>query len=253
VSPRRYLPAGVLFIALAGCHHASSGAAASSRVSPNASYSTAMTPPNVLSAEESAQGFKLLFDGTSTNGWRGYRSPTMPSGWQAVNGSLTRVSETSDIISVDEYENFDLRLQWKIPPGGNSGVMYHVTEQGDATYTSGPEMQVLDDAGHPDGRNRLTSAGSDYGLYAAPAGIVNPAGQWNDFRIVVRGAHVEHWMNGVKVVEYELWSPDWQQRVHASKFAQWPEYGMAHRGHIALQGDHPGAVEYRSIRIRVLH
>ncbi len=247
----RALAGFALLGGLAACHHASSG-----RVTPsfsgNPSEATAMTPPNVLSAEESAQGFHLLFDGVTTNGWRGYRSPVMPSGWQVVDGCLTRVSETTDIITTGEYENFDLRLQWKIPPGGNSGVMYHVTEQGEATYESGPEMQVLDDAGHPDGRNRLTSAGSDYGLYAAPAGIVNPAGQWNDYRIVVRGPHVEHWMNGVKVVEYELWSEDWQNRVHASKFAQWPIYGLAHRGHIALQGDHPGAVCYRSIRIKVL-
>ena len=217
-----------------------------------AQATTSATPPNVLTSEELAQGFRLLFDGTTTNGWRGYRSPVMPPGWAAVDGNLTRVSRTTDIISVNEYENFELRLSWRIPPGGNSGIMYHVTEQGEATYTSGPEMQVLDDSGHADGRNRLTSAGSDYGLYAAPAGVVHRAGEWNDVRIIVNGAHVEHWMNGVKVVEYTLWSDEWRRLVQASKFAQWPEYGMAHRGHIALQGDHDGAVAYRSIRIRVL-
>jgi hypothetical protein len=208
--------------------------------------------PNVLSAEESAQGFRLLFDGTSTRGWRGYRQPSMPEGWAAVDGALTRVARTTDIITIDEFENFELRLSWRIPPGGNSGIMYHVTEQGEAPYTSGPEMQVLDDSGHADGRNRLTSAGSLYGLYAAPAGVVHRAGEWNDVRIIVRGPHVEHWMNGVKVVEYELWSPEWRRKVQASKFSQWPEYGLAHRGHIAVQGDHDGAVAYRSIRIREL-
>ncbi len=211
-----------------------------------------ITSPNVLSAEETAQGFHLLFDGASTAGWRGYHLPTLPDGWQAVEGALTRVSRTGDIITIGEYENFELRLSWRIPPGGNSGIMYHVTEQGEEPYTSGPEMQVLDDSGHADGRNRLTSAGSNYGLYAAPAGIVRRAGEWNDVRIMVRGAHVEHWMNGVKVVEYELWSPEWRRLVQASKFARWPEYGMAHRGHIALQGDHDGAVAYRAIRIREL-
>jgi hypothetical protein len=130
------------------------------------------TSLNVLSAEESAQGFRLLFDGTSTRGWRGYRQPSMPEGWAAVEGALTRVSRTTDIITVDEFENFELRLQWRIPEGGNSGIMYHVTEQGDAIYTSGPEYQVLDDERHPDGRNRLTSAGSLFGLYAPPEGIV---------------------------------------------------------------------------------
>ena len=213
---------------------------------------TDATSPNVLSAEESAQGFRLLFDGTSMRSWRGYHSTAMPQGWMAMNGALMKMAPTGDIISVDEFENFELRLSWRISPGGNSGIMYHVTEQGEAPYTSGPEFQVLDDSGHADGRNRLTSAGSDYGLYAAPEGVVHRANEWNDVRIIVRGGHVEHWMNGVKVVEYELWSPEWQAKVQASKFAQWPEYGMAHRGHIALQGDHPGTVEYRSIRIREL-
>ena len=212
----------------------------------------AQTAENVLSADERAQGFRLLFDGSSTAGWRGYHSPVMPSGWQAVDGALTRVSRTTDIMTIDEFANFELRLSWRIPPGGNSGIMYHVTEQGDAIYTSGPEMQVLDDSGHADGRNRLTSAGSLFGLYAAPQGVVHRAGEWNDVRIIVNGPHVEHWLNGVKVVEYELWSPEWRQLVQASKFAQWPEYGLAHRGHIALQGDHDGAVAYRAMRIRAL-
>ena len=211
-----------------------------------------VTPPNVLSAQEMAQGFRLLFDGTSTSGWRGYRAATIPERWQAVDGSLMKERPTDDIISVDEFENFELRLKWRIAPGGNSGIMYHVTEQGEAIYTSGPEFQVLDDSGHADGHSRLTSAGSDYGLYAPPAGVVHRANEWNDVRIIVRGAHVEHWMNGVKVVAYELWSDEWRRKVQASKFAQWPEYGVAHRGHIGLQGDHPGKVEYRSIRIRVL-
>ena len=210
------------------------------------------TSLNTLSSEETAQGFRLLFDGSSTRGWRGYHSNVMPDGWMAMNGTLMKSNPTGDIITIDEFENFELRLSWRIAPGGNSGIMYHVTEQGEAPYTSGPEMQVLDDSGHADGRNRLTSAGSDYGLYAAPEGIVHRAGEWNDIRIIVRGPHVEHWMNGQKVVEYELWSPEWRRKVAASKFAQWPEYGLAHRGHIALQGDHTGTVEYRAIRIRVL-
>jgi hypothetical protein len=231
---------------VAGCAHG--GQHNSSATAPTGD----ITPINILSAEEMAQGFRLLFDGTSTNGWRGYRMATMPAGWQAQDGALTKVSRSSDIMTVDEFENFELRLQWRITPGGNSGIMYHVTEQGEATYTSGPEYQVLDDSGHADGRNRLTSAGSAYGLYAPPAGIVHRAGEWNDVVIIVRGPHVEHWMNGVKVVQYELWSDEWRRLVQASKFAQWPEYGMAHRGHIALQGDHPGIVAYRSIRIRVL-
>ena len=227
---------------------AASTAPAQQPAAPAAGDATAV---NVLSAQESAEGFRPLFDGTSRAGWRGYRSATMSEGWQAVNGELTRVGPGGDILTVDEFENFELRLQWKVAPGGNSGVMYHVTEQGDATYTSGPEMQVLDDSGHADGRSRLTAAGSDYGLYPSPDGVVKRAGQWNDVRIVVRGPHVEHWLNGVQVVAYELWSADWRRRVQASKFAQWPEYGAAHRGHIALQ-DHGDRVAYRAIRVRAL-
>lgn len=209
---------------------------------------------NTLTADEAAAGWRLLFDGRTTAGWRGYRRDSMPGGWQAVDGALTLVAGGGgDIITRDTFANFELSLEWRIAPGGNSGIMYHVTEQGAATYTSGPEMQVLDDSGHADGRSRLTAAGSDFGLYPAPAGVVRRAGEWNQARIVANGAHVEHWLNGVKLFEYELWSPDWQQRVQASKFRQWPEYGMAHRGHIALQDhggdDHPA---FRNIRIRVL-
>jgi hypothetical protein len=168
-----------------------------------------------------------------------------------VNGELTRVGAGGDIVTVDEYGDFELELEWKVAPGGNSGIMYRVTETAANSYESGPEMQVLDDSGHADGRSRLTSAGSAYGLYPAPAGVVKPAGEWNAVRLVVNGNHVEHWLNGQKVVDYELGSPDWEAKVKASKFAEWPGYGRAARGRIALQ-DHGDRVAYRNIRIREL-
>jgi len=210
-----------------------------------------ISAPNVLSAEESAQGFRLLFDGVTTNGWRGFRRPTIPDGWQVENGTLSRVAGGGDIVTVGEYASFDLRLQWRISEGGNSGIMFHVTEDQPATYHSGPEMQVLDDSRHPDGRSRLTSAGANYALHPAPEGVVRPVGEWNDVRLIVNRAHVEHWLNGVKIVEYELWTPEWERLVQASKFAQWPSYGQSRTGHIALQ-DHGDRVWYRSIRIREL-
>src|SRR5438876_12307484 len=129
--------------------------------------------------------------------------------------------------------------------------MYRVTEAADETYETGPEMQVLDDARHKDGQSRLTAAGSAYGLYPAPAGVVKPAGEWNEVRIVVNGNHVEHWLNGVKVVEYELGSADWKARVKASKFAPHPHYGRNPEGYIGLQ-EHDSWVAYRNIKIRVL-
>jgi hypothetical protein len=192
-----------------------------------------------------------LFDGVSTQGWRGFRRPAAPGGWQAVDSALTRVGEGGDLLTEEQFENFELALEWKIREGGNSGIMFRVTEDTEQTYETGPEMQVLDDERHRDGGSRLTSAGSNYGLHAAPEGVVRPVGQWNAVRLVVNGAHVEHWLNGVKVVEYELWTPAWDSLVQASKFAQWPGYGRARRGHIALQ-DHGDWVAYRNITIRVL-
>jgi hypothetical protein len=230
-------------ILLAAALCAAAPAAAQRRVA------TDVVPPNVLSSEEMAQGFRLLFDGTTTNGWRGYRRATMHDGWRVVDGALTRVGPGGDIVTAQQYADFELRLQWKVAPRGNSGIMFRVSEDYEESYTSGPEMQVLDDAGHGDGTSRLTAAGSNYAIHAVSAGIVRPAGQWNDVRLIVRGAHVEHWLNGTKVVEYELWSDDWRRLVQASKFVQWPQYGMSRRGHIALQ-DHGDTVAYRSIRLR---
>ncbi len=208
-------------------------------------------PVNMLTAEEKSEGYVLLFNGKTTAGWRGYKQQTMPAGWKVVDGALTRVNPAGDIITTSEYANFELRLDWKISPGGNSGIFYRVTEEGEDSYNSGPEYQVLDDVLHKDGASRLTAAGSCYGLYPSPMGVVHPAGEWNQARIVVNGDDVQHWLNGIKVVEYHLGSAEWEAKVKASKFAQWPEYGRASRGYIGLQ-DHGDRVSYRSIRIRVM-
>ena len=208
-------------------------------------------PHNVLSEAERAAGWRLLFDGRTTSGWHGFRKDSMPAGWQVVEGALTRVGEGGDIVTNEEFQNFELSLQWNVAQGGNSGIFFRVTNAGGAVYETGPEMQVLDDERHADGKSPLTSAGSAFGMYPAPRGVVKPAGQWNDVRIVVRGTHVEHWLNGQKVVEYDLGDHDWEQRLQASKFKQWPGYGRAAKGTIALQ-DHGDRVAYRDIKIRVL-
>lgn len=209
-------------------------------------------PMNTLTAAERAAGWRLLFDGHSTAGWRGYKSDHMPPGWTVVDGVLTKRESTDDIITTEQFGDFELDLDWKISTGGNAGIFYRATEEYDHVYWSGPEYQLLDDANAPDGKSRLTAAGSDYALYPAPAGVVKPAGEWNSARIIVKGAHVEHWLNGTKLLSYELWSPDWEAKVKGSKFAAWPHYGRAKRGHIAIQGDHPGTLELRNIRIRPL-
>jgi hypothetical protein len=175
----------------------------------------------------------------------------MPSGWGVREGALTRVRPAADIITTEKFRNFELSLEWNVSPKGNSGIFYRASEDEDAIYWTAPEMQVLDDAGHVDGQSRLTAAGADYGLYPAPAGVVKPAGEWNQVRLLVDGNHVEHWLNGVKIVEYELGSPDWEAKVKASKFASHPRYGRNAEGYIGLQ-EHEYRVAFRNIKIRVL-
>ena len=206
---------------------------------------------NRLTAAERAAGWQLLFDGNSLEGWRGYNSEFMPTGWSVENGMLTRTGPGGDIITEQQFGDFELYLEWLVGPGGNSGVLVRAVEGQEEVYHGAPEMQILDDAGHPDGRSPLTSAGSNYGLHGAPRGIVKSAGEWNSSRIVVVNNQVEHWLNGDKVVEYELGSADWLRRVANSKFAQWPAYGRASRGHIGIQ-DHGDRVSFRNLKVREL-
>jgi hypothetical protein len=213
----------------------------------------AAAAPNTLTSSEKAAGWKLLFDGRSTAGWRGYKMQTVPAEWMVMDGTLMKEKGTGDILTIAEYGDFELALEWKLEKGGNAGIFYRGNEAYDHIYWTAPEYQLLDDANAPDGKNRLTSAASAYGLYAAPAGVLHPAGEWNTTRIIARGAHVEHWLNGQKVVEYELWSPDWEAKVKASKFNAWPQYGRLRTGHIAIQGDHDGALSLRNVKIRELH
>lgn len=225
--------------------------------SPDSAVADATAPiesaaANTLTPAEQAAGWRLLFDGRTTTGWRGYREQAMPNGWQAAGGLLQKSDAVGDIITTEQFGDFEVAIDWRIARGGNAGIFYRGTEEFEKVYWSAPEYQLLDDANAPDGRSRLTSAASAYGLYPAPAGIVKPAGEWNSTRIIARGAHVEHWLNGQKVVQYELWSPDWEAKVKASKFNEWPKYGRSKSGHIAIQGDHHGALALRNIKIRTL-
>jgi hypothetical protein len=212
--------------------------------------------PASMSAQTSApaDGWRPLFDGRSTAGWHAFGGGAPGAGWQVVDGALTRAAAAAgDILTDEQFGSFELELEWQIAPGGNSGIFFHVVEDSALQYVwqTGPEMQVLDNAGHADGRQPNTSAGSNFALYAPARDVTRPVGQWNAARLIVRGDHVEHWLNGEKLLEYELGSPEWRQRVAASKFAEMPRYGLARRGHIALQ-DHGDRVAFRNIRIRVL-
>ena len=167
-------------------------------------------------------------------------------------GVLTKDGSVDDLVTHEMYGDFELELEWKLAKAGNSGIFYRGTRDYDHIYWSAPEYQLLDDANAHDGQARLTSAAAAYALYAAPAGVVLPYDQWNETRIIVKGAHVEHWLNGQKVVAYELWSEDWKSKVAASKFAAYPLYGLAKSGVIGIQGDHDGALSIRRMRVRTL-
>ena len=194
---------------------------------------------------------RVLFDGTSTDAWRGFKRDAFPSkGWVVQEGALKTVTggDRVDLVTKEAWKDFDLELEWKVAPGGNSGVMYDVSETQGESYHTGPEMQVLDDAAHKDGLDPKTSAGALYGLVAPKGKALKPAGEWNTARIVKKGAHVEHWLNGTKILEYELGSPELNALVAASKFKQWPRFAKEGQGHIVLQ-HHGEEAFYRNIRI----
>lgn len=206
---------------------------------------------NQLSPEEVADGWQLLFDGESLAGWRGFRNEDVPDGWAAKHGTLVRNGSGGDIITIGQYGDFELSIDWRVAPGGNSGIFFHVTEQADAVFKTGPELQVLDNAGHRDGQNVLTSAGANYALIAPASDATLALGEWNHVLLRVQDGHVEHWLNDTQLLEYDLGSPEWEALVAATKFTEWPGYGRAGRGHIALQ-DHGDLVWYRNIKLREL-
>lgn len=215
--------------------------------------------PNTLTEAEKQAGWKLLFDGKTTQGWRGYKMDKMPPGWAAVDGALVRLKGGAggkgagggdDIITTEEFASFDLQLEWKVVSNGNSGVLYHVSEEPVTAWHYAPEVQILDNTPHK-GRTKLQHAAACYDLYAPTKDTTKPVGQWNHMRILVNGARVEHWLNGEKVVEYELWSDDWKERVAKSKHKERPKFGNIRKGPIALQ-DHSDRIEFRNIKIRRL-
>jgi len=227
------------------------------QVNPQSALNPQSAIRNPQSATRNSQ-WKWLFDGSSLNAWRGYKTQSVPAGWKIVDKTLTKSDHVGDLITREQFGDFELELEWKIGKAGNSGIFYRGIEDpdfkgrpnDDRIYTTGPEYQLLDDNDAADNKTRLTCAAANYGLYPSPPGHLEPVGDWNKARIVAKGAHVEHWLNDVKVVEYELWSPDWEAKVKATKFNDWPKFGRAKRGHIGLQGDHEGALSFRNIRIR---
>jgi hypothetical protein len=202
-------------------------------------------------ANETEEGFTPLLQDSKHEGWVGYNQKQWPKNWEVADGVLHRASGGGDLMTEKEYGDFDLRFQWKISEGGNSGVMYRVKPSMMPAYYTGPEYQVLDNARHADGKNDLTSAGAIYALYPAPKDAAKPAGQWNDGQITIQRNRLTHYLNGKKVAEAVLGSQDWNDRVAKSKFADWKGFGAQPRGHIVLQ-DHGDEVWYRNLRIKEL-
>src|SRR5262245_58657879 len=192
-----------------------------------------------------------LCDGKTTAGWRGWRQQTMPAGWQVVDGVLTRADKAGDLVSLREFADFELEVEWKIPPKANSGLFYRVVELPDETemWMAAPEYQIIDDAGYPSPLKPTQKTAANYDLHPPALDATKPAGEWNTTRILADGAHVEHWLNGKQIVAYELWSDEWTRIVAVSKFKDHPRYARAKSGRIGIQ-DHGDAIAFRSIRVR---
>ena len=209
---------------------------------------------NTLSKKEKKEGWVLLFDGTTMNGWRAYKNRES-EGWDVKNGELyckqEGVKKRADLITNNQYENYELLIDWKISPKKNSGIIYMATEENGASYESGPEYQLIDDLGYPDKLSDKQLSGANYDMQAPSAKVSKPAGEFNHSKIVINKGHVEHWLNGTKVVEYQLWSSEWEKQKSNSKWKDVKPYGMSKSGHIALQ-DHGGGIAFKNIKLKPL-
>lgn len=222
-------------------------------------------PNNTLTAQEKAEGWKLLFDGKQIKGWHSYGKKVAGKSWivdddaivldahKDANGKWS-APDGGDLTTDDEYENFELDLEWKISDCGNSGIIYDAVEapQYGHPWETGPEMQVLDNSCHPDAKYPKHRAGDLYDLIAATPETVKPAGEWNAVRLIKHDGHVEHWLNGVKVVEYQMSTDSWREMIAHSKFKNYPDFGKASKGRICLQDHDNDRVWYRNIKIKKL-
>jgi hypothetical protein len=209
---------------------------------------------NTLSESEKKAGWKLLFDGKTTGGWRTYKNSKQDS-WELISGQLHTKNDEglkhADLITNDKYKDFELLVDWKVDKGANSGILYHVSETHDASYETGPEYQLIDDIGYPGKLEDWQKSGADYAMHPPSQSASKPAGEYNHTRIVVKGDHVEHWLNGIKVADFHAWTAEWEKLKKEGKWKDHPDYGMSKTGFIALQ-DHGGGVWFKNIKLRKL-
>lgn len=208
----------------------------------------------LLQPASAPKPWQSLFDGKTLNGWRGYKNRDIKN-WLVEDGTLhckNTVNDKAiraDLITTQQYQDFELEWEWKISKGGNSGMMFRATEEFDQPYFTGPEYQMVDDDNYPD-LTVLQKSSANYDMHPTKA-LPKKLGAWNNSKIIVKGSHVEHWLNGTKALEYELFSTDWKTRKENSKWKTSANYGMATKGYIALQ-DHGTPVWVRKIRVREL-
>ncbi|MBX2962149.1 MAG: DUF1080 domain-containing protein [Cyclobacteriaceae bacterium] len=198
-----------------------------------------------------------LFDGKTLNGWRIFKNKENNS-WEVIDGTLhckpfseTEINHRSDLITEEQYENFELSFNFKIASQSNSGVMFRVSEDYELTYASGPEYQIIDDDGYPGQLAEENKTAGNYAMHVPEGKTLKPVGEWNEGKIIARGNHIEHWLNGNKVLAYELYADDWTTRRDASKWKDFPGYASVRKGHIALQ-DHGNEVWFKNIIITVV-
>ncbi len=219
--------------------------------------SSKMSADNILSKKEMDAGYKLLFDGNTLNGWRTYQNLPDAS-WSVENGSLhckgsneNYGAVTADLVTKTQYQNFDFSVDYKISPGGNSGILYLVNEDSAYSFLTGPEYQIIDDINFPEKLHDWQHTAANYAMNPAGDAKPNPAGEWNHARIIKNGNHVEHWLNGEKVVDYELYSTDWYKRKSAGKWKDDNAYGKSVKGYITFQ-NHGSQAWFKNIKIKEL-
>ncbi len=257
----KLLTASILIATLAACNNnAGSG---STNTGDTAKSTITILSMDTLTDQEKSEGWQLLFDGQTTNGWHKYGNEPTGSAWKVIDGALYldtsskvdgKIAGGGDIVTDEEFENFDMKLQWKIAKNGNSGIMFYVHEDTmtyKRPYETGPEMQVLDNDGHPDGKIIKHRAGDLYDLISCSKETVKPVGEWNDVEIKSLNGKLDFYLNGENVVSTTLWDDNWNKMIAGSKFKQLKGFGSFKKGKICLQ-DHDCGVWFRNIKIRKL-